>query len=235
MREGDLFPRRPHGQAIRRGCAGSGAGHTSAPTARITRSPFTMPLAKAEQEIEEGIAWTGAALGDRKLVAPFFRSRAAARRLRRGASRRPGLIDLERGFPGRRLAPHLGQRGSAARARAARGQGQGRVLLHDIQPRTVAPCPVLRELKRRGYKIVHVVAAAPTAEDPTEPSAMAIQSDRPRWLRPRAGRGSEFRLQDGRCPAQRLDLTESRLERYGPCGTCAAPRLAGCPVVAAGR
>jgi peptidoglycan/xylan/chitin deacetylase (PgdA/CDA1 family) len=51
--------------------------------------------------------------------------------------------------------------------------GKGMLLLHDIHPRTVEALPViLSELKRRGYRIVHVVPASPeqprTATDPRQ-------------------------------------------------------------------
>ena len=50
-------------------------------------------------------------------------------------------------------------------------KGKGILLLHDIQPRTVAALPrILHELKARGYRIVHVVPATPElAATPTEP------------------------------------------------------------------
>jgi hypothetical protein len=50
-------------------------------------------------------------------------------------------------------------------------KGKGILLLHDIQARTVAALPrILRELKARGYRIVHVVPATPEQPaTPTEP------------------------------------------------------------------
>ena len=50
-------------------------------------------------------------------------------------------------------------------------KGKGIVLLHDIQPRTVGALPAfLRELKARGYRVVHVVqATADRPKTPTEP------------------------------------------------------------------
>jgi hypothetical protein len=50
-------------------------------------------------------------------------------------------------------------------------KGKGILLLHDIQPRTVAALPkILHEMKARGYRIVHVVpATAELAATPTEP------------------------------------------------------------------
>jgi hypothetical protein len=50
-------------------------------------------------------------------------------------------------------------------------KGKGILLLHDIQPRTVAALPrILQTLKARGYRIVHVVPATPERPaTPTEP------------------------------------------------------------------
>jgi hypothetical protein len=55
--------------------------------------------------------------------------------------------------------------------RRLEAKGKGILLLHDIQARTVAALPkILRELKARGYRIVHVVpATADLAATPTEP------------------------------------------------------------------
>jgi hypothetical protein len=49
--------------------------------------------------------------------------------------------------------------------------GKGILLLHDIQARTAAALPkILQDMKARGYKIVHVVAATPDLPaTPTEP------------------------------------------------------------------
>ena len=50
---------------------------------------------------------------------------------------------------------------------------KGILLLHDIQPRTVEALPyLLRELKRRGYRIVHVVPATPEL-----PRTVTVASD----------------------------------------------------------
>jgi hypothetical protein len=51
-------------------------------------------------------------------------------------------------------------------------KGKGVLLLHDIQPRTQAALPViLRELKARGYRVVHVVPAIPERpKTPTNPA-----------------------------------------------------------------
>jgi hypothetical protein len=48
-------------------------------------------------------------------------------------------------------------------------KGKGILLLHDIQARTVAALPkIIRDLKARGYRIVHVVPA--TADRPATPT-----------------------------------------------------------------
>ena len=61
--------------------------------------------------------------------------------------------------------------------RRLEAKGKGILLLHDIQPRTVTALPrILRELKARGYRIVHVVPATP--ERPATPTGPE------QWQRP---------------------------------------------------
>ncbi len=131
-----------------------------------------MPVERARQEIDDGIAATTAALGDGSGLAPFFRI--------------PGLLRAEA------VEDYLASKGiqtwsadfpaddwhhiSSARVydiamKRLEAKGKGILLLHDIQARTVAALPrILHELKARGYRIVHVVPATPElAETPTEP------------------------------------------------------------------
>jgi len=131
-----------------------------------------MSLERAEFEINEGIASVASALGDGTGPAPFFRI--------------PGLLraeGVERYLASRdiqvwsadfladdwlRIGP--GQVYSRALQRIE-ADHKGILLLHDIQAKTVEALPsLLRELKRRGYRVVHVVAATPdhpkTATDP---------------------------------------------------------------------
>lgn len=137
------------------------AGHTIATHSQNHPLVFDQaPLASAQREIDDGIASVGAALGDPKAVAPFFRI--------------PGLL---------RVAPveeHLNARGISVwsvdadaddwyrtatpesvvqKAMSRLGQkGRGILLLHDVQPVTAMALPqLLRELKTRGYRVVHVV------------------------------------------------------------------------------
>jgi peptidoglycan/xylan/chitin deacetylase (PgdA/CDA1 family) len=131
-----------------------------------------MPIERARQEIDDGIAATTAALGGSGSPAPFFRI--------------PGLLRAEG------VEDYLASKGiqtwsadfpaddwrhvSSARVydlamKRLEAKGKGILLLHDIQARTVAALPrILHELKARGYRIVHVVPATPELpKTPTEP------------------------------------------------------------------
>jgi peptidoglycan-N-acetylglucosamine deacetylase len=130
-----------------------------------------MPIERAKQEIDDGIASTKAALGaDADAVAPFFRI--------------PGLLRADN------VEDYLAEQGiqiwsadfladdwrhiSSARVydlaiSRLEAKGKGILLLHDIQARTVAALPrILEAMKARGYRIVHVVPA--TAERPATPT-----------------------------------------------------------------
>jgi peptidoglycan-N-acetylglucosamine deacetylase len=130
-----------------------------------------MPIERAKQEIDDGIASTKAALGDNAdALAPFFRI--------------PGLLRADN------VEDYLAEQGvqvwsadfladdwrhiSSARVydlaiSRLEAKGKGILLLHDIQARTVAALPrILETLKARGYRIVHVVPA--TAERPATPT-----------------------------------------------------------------
>src|SRR6201999_4252744 len=129
-----------------------------------------MPIEQAKQEVDQGIASVTAALGDPNKLAPFFRI--------------PGLLRAEG------VEEYLASRGiqvwsadfpaddwhriSSARVydlaiKRLEARGKGILLLHDIQARTAAALPkILREMKARGYKIVHVVPA--TLQEPATPT-----------------------------------------------------------------
>ena len=139
-----------------------------------------MPIERARQEIDDGIASVKAALGDDDAaLAPFFRI--------------PGLVRAEG------IEDYLASQGiqiwsadfladdwrhiSSARVyelaiKRLEEKGKGILLLHDIQARTVAALPgILRELKARGYRIVHVVPATPRhAGNADRAAAMAVAS-----------------------------------------------------------
>jgi hypothetical protein len=76
----------------------------------------------------------------------------------------------------RRLPPREIVRRALERIEA---KGHGILLLHDIQPGTVIALPeLLRELKTRGYKIVHVVQAGPgRPKTASEPEQWVVRHD----------------------------------------------------------
>jgi peptidoglycan-N-acetylglucosamine deacetylase len=157
-------------------------GHTIANHSQ--NHPFTfhkMTVEHAAQEIEDGFASLRTALGDPNAVAPFFRI--------------PGLLrqdSVERYLASRGYMTwsvdfvaddwtHISAEEVARRAiNRMEANGRGILLLHDIQPATALAFPtILRELKARGFKVVHVVPA--TADRPktvTEPEQWALRKAR---------------------------------------------------------
>jgi peptidoglycan/xylan/chitin deacetylase (PgdA/CDA1 family) len=154
-------------------------GHTVANHSQ--NHPFTfhkMSVEGAAQEIEAGFASLRAALGDPNAVAPFFRI--------------PGL--LRQDSVERYLASHgvmtwsvdvladdwtrINAREVVSRAlNRLEAHRKGILLLHDIKPVTALALPeILRELKTRGYKVVHVVPATPDRpKTVTEPMQWAVR------------------------------------------------------------
>ena len=127
-----------------------------------------LPLEKAEADINRGIEADELALYGQKRIepaTPFFRFPGFASNqplLNRMAAR--GLVVFGADvwasdwLP---MTPELELQLLLARIDRA---GRGIVLLHDIKSQTAQMLPaLLRELKRRGYRIVHVVPAGPQA------------------------------------------------------------------------
>ena len=147
------------------------AGHTVG--THSMNHPLTfnkMPLDKAEVEINGGIEWTSAAMTDPSKLAPFFRIP--------GLMRAEGVENLliSRGiqvwsadFPADDWRHISSDRVYQLAIQRLEAKGKGILLLHDIQARTVAALPkIIRDLKARGYRIVHVVPA--TADQPATPT-----------------------------------------------------------------
>src|SRR6202171_93850 len=131
-----------------------------------------MPVERARQEIDDGIASVKAALGDDAALAPFFRIP--------GLSRADGVEDYlasqgiqiwSADFPADDWRHISSSRVYDIAMKRLEDKGRGILLLHDIQARTVAALPrILHELKARGYRIVHVVPAmSEQPATPTEP------------------------------------------------------------------
>jgi peptidoglycan-N-acetylglucosamine deacetylase len=154
-------------------------GHTIANHSQ--NHPFTfhkMTVDQAAKEIEDGYASLQDALGDPKAISPFFRI--------------PGLLrqnSVEQYLAAHNYMTwsvdfladdwtHISNREVTRRAiNRMEAQRKGILLLHDIQPATALALPnILKELKARGFKIVHVVPA--TADRPatvTEPEQWVVR------------------------------------------------------------
>lgn len=139
------------------------AGHTIGTHSEDHPSRFQkLPIEKVRQEIDEGIADVGAALGDPQALAPFFRIPGLARTdaIEDELAARSLIVfssDTVADDWHRRIRP----RDIVARAMSRlEKRGKGILLLHDIHAATVAALPeLLRKLKEAGFHIVHVVPA----------------------------------------------------------------------------
>ncbi|MDX3966206.1 MAG: polysaccharide deacetylase family protein [Bradyrhizobium sp.] len=129
-----------------------------------------MPIEKAEAEINGGIAWTSAAMTDPTQLAPFFRIPGLMRA--EGVEKHlisRGIQVWSADFPADDWRHVSSDRVYQLAIQRLEAKGKGILLLHDIQARTVAALPkIIRDLKARGYRIVHVVPA--TAERPATPT-----------------------------------------------------------------
>jgi peptidoglycan/xylan/chitin deacetylase (PgdA/CDA1 family) len=150
------------------------AGHTVAThTMNHPSGMHRLPLERAKQEIDGGIASVTAALGDnRAALSPFFRIPGLARNdgIEEYAKSK-GLQVWSADFPADDWRNVSSARVHDLAMQRLAGKGKGILLLHDIQPRTVASLPrILHDLKARGYRIVHVVPASiEQPATPTEP------------------------------------------------------------------
>jgi peptidoglycan/xylan/chitin deacetylase (PgdA/CDA1 family) len=131
-----------------------------------------LPLERAKQEIDDGIASVRAALGDDAdtALAPFFRIPGLSRADNAEeylASK--GIQIWSADFPADDWRHISSSRVYDLAISRLEAKGKGILLLHDIQARTVAALPrILETLKARGYRIVQVVPA--TAERPATPT-----------------------------------------------------------------
>jgi peptidoglycan/xylan/chitin deacetylase (PgdA/CDA1 family) len=132
-----------------------------------------MPIERARQEIDDGIASVKAALGDDDTaLAPFFRIPGLERAtVVEDYLASQGIQVWSADFPADDWRHISSSRVYDLAIKRIEAKGKGILLLHDIQARTVAALPrILQELKARGYHIVHVVPATPEQPaTPTEP------------------------------------------------------------------
>jgi peptidoglycan/xylan/chitin deacetylase (PgdA/CDA1 family) len=150
-------------------------GHTIA-THTQTHAPriWKWPPPAIEADIDQGIASVGQALGDPGAVAPFFRFPGLGKSAAvESYLADKGIMVWSADFPAddwRRIGPAQVMARALSRLEH---KGRGVLLLHDIHTSTVlALPPLLAELKRRQYGIVHVVPAGPdhpkTITDPQQ-------------------------------------------------------------------
>ncbi len=160
---------RANPEGVRKVLAG---GHTIAThTQNHPMGMHRLPLDRARAEIDEGIASVTAALGDKAAaISPFFRIPGLARNDGiEEYTRSKGLQIWSADFPADDWRHVSSQRVHDLAMQRLAAKGKGILLLHDIQPRTVAALPkILHDLKAGGYRIVHVVSATP--ENPATPT-----------------------------------------------------------------
>lgn len=154
------------------------AGHTIGSHSQNHPLRFEhMPLPKVQQEVEQGIASINAALGDPAELAPFFRIPGLLRaNLVEDYLASRGIMTWSADFPADDWT-HISAAEVMRRALTRlEAKGKGVLLLHDMQPATVMMLPaLLRELKRRGYRIVQVVPANATRpKTPTTPDQWLV-------------------------------------------------------------
>jgi hypothetical protein len=151
-------------------------GHTIATHSQNHPRAFDrLPPSRMAEEIEDGLASTAAALGEEQTPAPFFRvpGLRSSRTTEAYLKSRTMMVwsadlvaDDWRHISAREVVRRALQRLEARR--------KGVLLLHDIQPATALALPeLLKELKARHYRIVHVVSSEPAKGIPTAGTALA--------------------------------------------------------------
>ncbi len=149
------------------------AGHSiGTHTQNHPSSMNRMSIERARKEIDDGIASVKTALGDDTTLSPFFRIPGLSRtEAVEDYLASQGIQIWSADFPADDWHHISSSRVYEIAIKRLEAKGRGILLLHDIQARTVAALPrILRELKARGYRIVHVVPATPEQPaTPTEP------------------------------------------------------------------
>ncbi len=134
------------------------AGHTIGTHTQTHPHLAALPFDRALKEIDDGIASTKRALGNDAAVTPFFRppyleitpqieSRLAGR----------GIVIWNFGWLFDDWTRVSADELVARVLRRAESERKGVIILHDIWPVTARALPrLLKELKQRGFRIVHV-------------------------------------------------------------------------------
>lgn len=149
------------------------AGHTIGTHSQNHPLSFNrMTLDRVKPEVDQGIASTAAALSDPSALSPFFRVPGLLRG--EAVENYAGTLGLQMwsaDFLADDWRSISGTKVYELAIKRLEARGKGILLLHDIHARTVDALPkILTELKAKGYRIVHVVAATPDRPaTPTEP------------------------------------------------------------------
>ena len=149
------------------------AGHTIGTHSQNHPLSFNrMTLDQVKPEVDQGIASTAAALNDPSALSPFFRVPGLLRG--EAVENYAGTLGLQMwsaDFLADDWRSISGTKVYELAIKRLEARGKGILLLHDIHARTVDALPkILTELKAKGFRIVHVVAATPDRPaTPTEP------------------------------------------------------------------
>jgi peptidoglycan/xylan/chitin deacetylase (PgdA/CDA1 family) len=134
-------------------------GHTVGTHTETHPDLAKLPLAAAETEIQSAITAVNAVLGPAARAAPFFRApylstTPAIDRYLAASGLMLWSIDVDP----EDWRPSTPDEVVARVMTALEKKGSGIILMHDVQSHTAAALPsLLRELKSRGYSVVHVV------------------------------------------------------------------------------
>ena len=204
------------------------AGHTIGTHSQNHPLTFdTMALSRAQREIDDGVTSVKAALDDRP-VAPFFRIPGLLRTnavedylASRGLSVWSADADADDWY--RTSTPESVVAKAMSRIEKT---GRGIILLHDIQPVTALALPkLLRELKARGYRVVHVVpqgrpapkpplvASKPAPAQPEHQGWPRIASADPgfqQWIEPRRYSTQTYTVRSSPRVVRRHDVRRAR-------------------------
>jgi peptidoglycan/xylan/chitin deacetylase (PgdA/CDA1 family) len=140
-----------------------------------------MALPRIEHEVGAGIASVQAAVGDPRAVAPFFRIPGLLRSAQVESYLASQSLSV---WSADEVADDWYKRVSAqqivrkAISRIEAKDHRGVLLLHDIHPATVMALPMLlKELKAKGYKIVHAIPAGDRPKSvPERPSQVVADA-----------------------------------------------------------
>jgi peptidoglycan/xylan/chitin deacetylase (PgdA/CDA1 family) len=136
---------------------------------------------RVEHEVDGGIARVDAALGDPNAVSPFFRIPGLGRsKVAESFLAEHSLVTWSADVVADDWFRHIGAQQIVQRAmRRLEAKGRGILLLHDIHPATAMALPMLlKQLKAKGFHVVHVVAAG---ERPKSVPELVASHEKQAW------------------------------------------------------